>query len=112
MDVRLVNNLQVPVDVYWIENAAREVLTVPNLAAGASTPMGTYVGHAFLFTEAGKARDGILQTMVMRRDTSVYAVDDASVAASTFRPGSAAGGDDSCVDRKPYCSVSAVHSAS
>jgi hypothetical protein len=54
LEVTLQNQLARPVDIYWIENAAREVLVVPNLRAGASTPMNTYAGHGFFFAEKDK----------------------------------------------------------
>lgn len=56
LQVSLRNSLARPVDVYWIENAGREVLVVPNLAAGAATPMNTFAGHGFFFAEQGKVR--------------------------------------------------------
>jgi len=107
MSVRLGNHLEVPVDVYWIENAAREVLSVSNLAPGSSTPMQTYAGHAFLFTEAGKGRDGILQVVIMRPGTTSYSVTEEGVASSSFKPGADNVEATSCIDRKPYCQVSA-----
>jgi len=54
LKVTLQNQLARPVDIYWIENAAKEVLVVPNLREGASTPMNTYAGHGFFFAEKDK----------------------------------------------------------
>ena len=102
------NDLDRDVDVYWVENAAKEVLVVPNLRAGTSTKMSSYVGHGFFFSEKGQGRDGILQTVIMRGGILDYRVTEESIAASPFRALTVEGSDENaCADRKPYCALSA-----
>ena len=64
LQVSLRNSLARPVDVYWVENAAREVLVVPNLAPGAATPVNTFAGHGFFFSELGKVAKTVFMLSV------------------------------------------------
>lgn len=119
LEVVLSNELDRPVDVYWVSNAATEALTVPNLLPGRKTSLNTYSGHAFFFSEAGKGRDEILSTVIMEAGKEFYEVSPETVASSTFRAmatqtgsdddaGGGGGGDGSkCVDRKPFCVLNA-----
>ena len=57
-----------------------------------------------------QGREGILQTVIMKPETSTYAVSEAGITDSPYVPATTGNGleGDSCVDRKPYCALSAA----
>ena len=111
MDAVFENELNREVDVYWVENAAREV-KIMSIPAGASKGINTFDAHAFFFSEVGHGKSRILKTVIMKHGQRTYAVTGADAAQgprAAVAPGEhSADPRDACQDRKPHCHVSAA----
>ena len=111
MSARFTNLLDRTVDVYWIENAGREI-KIMAIPAGASNGINTFSSHAFFFSEEGHGKNQILKTVIMQHDQQEYKLTTEDTARGALAAINPSGNNDdpagNCADRKPHCYVSAA----
>ena len=108
MDAVFENELNREVDVYWVENAAREV-KIMSIPAGASKGINTFDAHAFFFSEVGAGRRQILKTVIMKHGEHKYALTQADAAQGSKAAVAAGAGSSDPGDACKHSSFPLAH---
>ena len=108
MEVQFHNELDRAVELYWIENAAREVLIMA-LPPGAINGINTYDKHAFFFSEVGAGRRQILKTVIMKHGEHKYALTQADAAQGSKAAVAAGAGSSDPGDACKHSSFPLAH---